>query len=127
MNVELSVISFQIKLSGCSMNKLPRAICSLIKVARIDLDNNKLTQLPNDLQNMKSLRRIFLQQNNFASFPAALCHVIQVSTHGCAKPGGCNFYGKIASCLISSVSYLNLGILNLGIDISKKRPSCECL
>ena len=58
---------------ACDLDEFPEEIISLSKTLEIlDLSDNRLTELPDSICELKSLKIIFFERNNFVEFPTIL-------------------------------------------------------
>ena len=55
------------------LNALPEKVCQLTSLERLWVSHNKLSSLPTQLDQLSTLREVFLHRNNFEMFPLCLC------------------------------------------------------
>lgn len=54
---------------------LPAKVCELTSLERLWVSHNKLSSLPAQLNQISTLREVFLHRNNFEEVPLCLCHL----------------------------------------------------
>ncbi len=68
---------------ACGLNKFPEEILSLADTLEyLDLSDNLLTELPNSFSQLKNLKVLFFQKNNFSEFPIILAKLPVLSMIG---------------------------------------------
>lgn len=60
------------------IKELPPKVCQLVTLERLWVSHNKLSTLPTQIEQMLSLREVYLHNNNFKDIPTSLCYLARL-------------------------------------------------
>ena len=102
------------------IKELPPKVCQLVTLERLWVSHNKLSTLPIQIEQMFSLREVYMHKNNFEEIPVSLCNLPSLEILWL----NCNKITRIPP-EISSLKTLRR--LHLDTNFIKELPDSICL
>ncbi|XP_031560252.1 malignant fibrous histiocytoma-amplified sequence 1 homolog [Actinia tenebrosa] len=100
-------------LEGNELTTFPEKVCSLDSLQRLDVGRNKISDIPEDIKNLRKLEELWINNNNLNAFPKVICKLLSLETFSIS-------YNNIKA-VPNELAYLselkNLELDHCGLDV----------